>query len=184
MYNRIMLKTKNGFTIVELLIVIVVISILASITIVAYSGIQSNARNTARLNAVKNWRTLLDSYHALHGQYPAVTHPTSTYCLGTDFPQGAGGQPRCRNIDMTDQNYSYLQSNNTVLMDALKTIGSLPRNEHGGINAMAGPYVTIWDTGYYITGVFEGGDGDCPDSLTQDWVSGTGIVLCGYQQGT
>lgn len=179
-----MLKTKSGFTIVELLIVIVVIGILASVTIVAYNGVQANARNAARLNAIKNWRTLLDSYHALHGHYPAVTTPTSTYCLGVDFPLGIDGQPRCRNIDMTDSNYSYLQSNNTVLMNALKTIGNLPRNEHRGISTMAGPYVGIWDTGYYITGVFEGGNGDCPDSLMQDWVSGTGIVLCGYQQGT
>lgn len=39
-----MLKTKSGFTIVELLIVIVVIGILAAITIVAYNGIQERAR--------------------------------------------------------------------------------------------------------------------------------------------
>jgi len=36
-------KQKSGFTIVELLILIVVIAILAAITIVAYSGIQSRA---------------------------------------------------------------------------------------------------------------------------------------------
>lgn len=37
---------QRGFTIVELLIVIVVIGILAAITIVAYSGIQDRARQT------------------------------------------------------------------------------------------------------------------------------------------
>jgi len=42
------IKNKNtGFTIVELLIVIVVIAILAAITIVAYNGIQDRARNSA-----------------------------------------------------------------------------------------------------------------------------------------
>ena len=37
----------KGFTIVELLIVIVVIAILAAITIVAFTGIQQRARDSA-----------------------------------------------------------------------------------------------------------------------------------------
>ena len=49
--NQAGVKAKQkGFTIVELLIVIVVIGILAAITIVAYNGIQSRAKD-ARLQA-------------------------------------------------------------------------------------------------------------------------------------
>jgi general secretion pathway protein G len=39
---------KTGFTIVELLIVIVVIAILAAITVVAYNGIQQRSRDSVR----------------------------------------------------------------------------------------------------------------------------------------
>jgi prepilin-type N-terminal cleavage/methylation domain-containing protein len=42
-----MTKTKSGFTIVELLIVIVVIAILAAITVVAFNGVQDRARSSA-----------------------------------------------------------------------------------------------------------------------------------------
>lgn len=42
-----MKKDTSGFTIVELLIVIVVIAILATISIVAYNGIQDRANNAA-----------------------------------------------------------------------------------------------------------------------------------------
>ncbi|MCA9336234.1 prepilin-type N-terminal cleavage/methylation domain-containing protein, partial [Candidatus Saccharibacteria bacterium] len=38
----------SGFTIVELLIVIVVLAILAAITIVAYNGIQQRSRDSIR----------------------------------------------------------------------------------------------------------------------------------------
>lgn len=47
-----MIKPRAGFTIVELLIVIVVIAILATITIVAYNGIQDRARTSAMTSAL------------------------------------------------------------------------------------------------------------------------------------
>lgn len=45
-------KQQSGFTIVELLIVIVVIGILAAITIVAYNGVQNKARTSAVTSAL------------------------------------------------------------------------------------------------------------------------------------
>ena len=45
---------RKGFTIVELLIVIVVIGILAAITIVAYTGIQGRAQMSAKSVAINN----------------------------------------------------------------------------------------------------------------------------------
>ncbi len=45
-------KKQTGFTIVELLIVIVVIAILAAITIVAYNGIQNRAKESSAQSAV------------------------------------------------------------------------------------------------------------------------------------
>ena len=47
-------KKHTGFTIVELLIVIVVIAILAAITIVAYNGVQQRARDARRATDLSN----------------------------------------------------------------------------------------------------------------------------------
>ena len=63
-----MIKKANAFTIVELLIVIVVIAILAAISIVAYTGIQNRARETAVLSDVRNHMQRLSVASAMSGE--------------------------------------------------------------------------------------------------------------------
>lgn len=62
---------QTGFTIVELLIVIVVIGILAAITIVAYNGIQGRAKDSQTDSALSQVKKVLEIYRADNGFYPA-----------------------------------------------------------------------------------------------------------------
>ncbi len=71
-------KRQEGFTIVELLIVIVVIAILATISIVAYSGVQGRARDAKRQADLSTIVKLLEVYHADNGGYPTCSG-TGTY---------------------------------------------------------------------------------------------------------
>lgn len=66
-----MRKTVSGFTVVELLIVIVVIAILAAISIVAYSGMQDRARSSSSQGAVKLVANKVATYMAEHDNCPA-----------------------------------------------------------------------------------------------------------------
>ncbi|HBO64972.1 TPA: hypothetical protein DD425_03355 [Candidatus Saccharibacteria bacterium] len=62
-----------GFTIVELLIVIVVIAILAAITIVAYTGVQQRADETVVQNDISQLARKMDLWKIDHNDvYPAV----------------------------------------------------------------------------------------------------------------
>ena len=63
------MNKKSGFTIVELLIVIVVIAILAAITIVAYNGIQNRARDTDRKADIAALAKALHLYNVDNGNY-------------------------------------------------------------------------------------------------------------------
>ena len=76
-------RKAHGFTIVELLIVIVVIAILAVISVAAYSNIQMKARNSARVSEAKEWVKILSMYAASQGQYP---FSSGSACLGYNFP--------------------------------------------------------------------------------------------------
>ncbi|OKX84279.1 type IV pilin protein [Corynebacterium glutamicum] len=61
---------RSGFTIVELLIVIVVIGILAAISIVAYNGIQNRAHDTTIKNDLSNFAKQLHLSAADSGVFP------------------------------------------------------------------------------------------------------------------
>lgn len=64
-------KNKNsGFTIVELLVVIVVIGILAAISIVSYSGITARARDTQRQSDLSHIQEALELFKIDKGGYP------------------------------------------------------------------------------------------------------------------
>lgn len=76
------MNTRRGFTIVELLIVIVIIAILAAITIVAYNGIQNRARNSAAASTMNTMMKKMHAYNTLSGAYPSVTATVGTV-LGT-----------------------------------------------------------------------------------------------------
>ncbi|KKU20362.1 MAG: LspG (Type II protein secretion LspG pseudopilin) [Candidatus Saccharibacteria bacterium GW2011_GWA2_46_10] len=61
---------SSGFTIVELLIVIVVIGILAALVVVTYNGIQQKARDTERKTDINAIHGQLEAYNAQNGKYP------------------------------------------------------------------------------------------------------------------
>src|SRR5674476_1057592 len=99
-------SSRRGFTIVELLIVIVVIAILAAITIVAYSGIQQRANNVAIIDSASSSLRMIESYIAVNGTYP---YPYSNWaCITTTVGCSIG-------------------ATNTTFDTNMATIGTLPR---------------------------------------------------------
>jgi prepilin-type N-terminal cleavage/methylation domain-containing protein len=80
---------QNGFTIVELLIVIVIIGILAAITIVAYNGVQQRANNTAVSSDLNNIAKKMMSGAAINGQYPTTIDALSNADYKISVTQGS-----------------------------------------------------------------------------------------------
>lgn len=63
-------RSKSGFTLVELMIVIVVIAILASVTVVSYGSIQADSRDNVRSIKIYAIASALEDYYQIHGDYP------------------------------------------------------------------------------------------------------------------
>jgi len=81
MINRVVEQRSKGFTIVELLIVVVVIAILAAITIVSYNGVQNRASDAAvKSELAQNVKLVMNAANTAGVSYTtaAVMSGTST----------------------------------------------------------------------------------------------------------
>lgn len=71
-------KKAHGFTIVELLIVIVIIAILAAITLVAYNGITARATESTVSSDFNNFMKQSELYYVDKGSYPTTAEMLKT----------------------------------------------------------------------------------------------------------
>lgn len=158
-------QKQKGFTIVELLIVIVVIGILAAITIVAYNGVQARAENTKTINSVTSYARAITSYAVINNTYPIFNYP----CLGpstADCANVTDGTAACNGAGAS----GYLAGFDT----ALKTIASsLPAPSVQSMNCggkmyMGAFYHSSTGTSAFIVYYLKG-DVPC--------VSGSGLTL-------
>lgn len=84
---RYHLKKHRGFTIVELLIVIVVIAVLASIATAAYTNISARARDSIRKQDLSSLAKAIQLYHAEVGDHAEAGcgNGTGTGWLHSDY---------------------------------------------------------------------------------------------------
>ena len=120
-------KKQQAFTIVELLIVIVVIGILAAITIVAYNGIQTRAKDTQIKDTAAKVAKAIQIWSINHDQLPSgsgygTTVPVSNgVCTNSTSTGGFAGKGAyaCTLDDM-------LQADNLI---PASLMSSLPPNK-------------------------------------------------------
>lgn len=65
---------KNGFTVVELVLVVTIIAILSAIVVVGYNGLTARARDSERIAILNDLNVAIKDYYKDNGQYPAIIH--------------------------------------------------------------------------------------------------------------
>lgn len=125
-------QMQSGFTIVELLIVIVIIGILAAITIVAYGSMQNRAYDTTVQGDLTSFAKKIEIVKVDSGTYPT----TLTSAMGFSFSKGAYGlDAQSRNV-----RYCYNSSTDSYILMASSKSGNYFKAQNSIISSTAGTY--------------------------------------------
>ena len=146
----------TGFTIVELLIVIVVIAILAAITIVAYNGIQNRANDTSVQSDLRQVAAKFHEYKILNGVIPTSgAELTASGAKSSRTPYGNHYTPASSNGYNLLFCYTSAAADDWGLVAASKS-GTVFVFKGGGVSTGVGPLVS-WTTTCSNNGLPAGG---------------------------
>ena len=79
--NKLVQKKVNGFTLLELLVVIGIIGIIMALATVAYSSTQKSGRNSRRKQDIISIQNALEQYYAAN----AFLYPSGDCTLASDY---------------------------------------------------------------------------------------------------
>jgi prepilin-type N-terminal cleavage/methylation domain-containing protein len=133
-------SNRRGFTIVELLIVVVVVGILAAITIVSYGGVKQRATNTAIVDAASKSLSMITAYITVNNAYPSTSSTGGDVCITTTSVCNWTG-------------LAYPPANSTFDSN-MATIGTLPRTVPASSSTESG-VIYIYAAGRTMNGTVQ-----------------------------
>ncbi len=148
-----MKKTKSGFTLIEILIVVAIIAILASVVLVGLGPVQQSGRDARRLSDIRQVQNALELFYNKCGYYPgtisggacSTNAPASWANLGATLSGGGLGVSSIPSDPSSNRTYGYAyNAGNTayVLGTALENANNSVFNGYTAPNTTGYTWVT------------------------------------------
>lgn len=138
-YNKVYMKyvddqhNVKGFTLIEVMVVITIVGLMASVVLAAMSTAREKARDAARVTAVKELQKALELYrNANGGLYPCST--ASPACIAGGAQVNINGSAHNAVFDAAISPYLVSQDD-AIIFTANPTWGSIVYRTGGTVNA-------------------------------------------------
>ncbi len=150
---------KKGFTLVELLIVVIILAILAAIIVPQFSAATDDAKQSAYDTNVANVRAAIDLYRQQHNAYPGAVAAATATCPGSSV--NVTGTVGAQAFDAQLRNYTNSAGQACTGTDATFKYGPylkdpVPANPLGDPATSTVTVVTTGTLGLASTGTTEG----------------------------
>lgn len=129
---EILKRVNKGFTLIELLVVIAIIGLLASVVLASLSSARNSARDSARLQVIKELQKALELYRNSH----AGIYPCTNATCATNSVAYVNGTTRNATFDTAMSSYFTAQNEAINFAAGWLTTGSIQYHS-GGTNAAA-----------------------------------------------
>jgi len=163
------IRSHNGFSLVELLVVISIIALLVSFSIISFNSSRLRSRDSQRVAYVDQINTALELYYTHNGIYPTlITAGQALVVNGITYLTSVPSNPSPR-TDGTCHNTDFLYSTsaNNTSYTLVFCLGNATGNYSAGQMACSNGNCTPYSQPDYRVG------------LTNEWIADSGITSSG-----
>lgn len=143
------MEQKRGFTLIEILIVVAIIAILASVILVGLGPTQSLGRDARRVSDLHEVQNGLELYYNAEGQYPVPASNGAWSGLGTALTTAVPSITSIPSDPSSGKSYSYGTDAKGVGYILQATMENLTGGPWAGYNPPASSYISAETVDYY-----------------------------------
>ncbi len=130
--------SKKGFTLIEILVVVAIIGLLASVILIGLGSFRARGRDARRIADLREIQNGLELYYTRYQLYPAITGPNSWDTLKNSLVNAGIGVSSIPNDPLNTATYNYryaatTDQQNYVLAATLEDVNNSNLKDQGTI---------------------------------------------------